>query len=107
MHAEVNIPNITFWDCFYDRRANIKKAFFIIDTERVNLPRYIHDNGLKKLTDVSGSKLDGFLRNEHMPANLQDLNGLYYKDGRYEKETWKVLLHRQSGKLWVRINYQD
>ena len=107
MHAEVNIPRITNWDCLYDPATNIKRAFFIIDTAKVDIARYIHDNGFKKHTAATGFTLSGFLRNEHTPANLQYLGELYYKDGRYERETWKLLLDRQSGKLWVILNYMD
>ena len=107
MHAEVDIPDISYCDCRYDARANVKRAFFIIDKTKVDVNRYISDNGFMKHAASSGFTLSGFLKNDQTPADLRGLGSLYFKEGRYKEETWKLLLDRQSGKLWVTLNYMD
>ncbi len=104
LHAHVDIPKVTSSDCAYDQAVNTKKARFTLDLKSVDLEKYIHRHQLKKVVPASELTLGRFLMLAGETAPRADY---YYKQGAKEGENWAVLLDKNTGKLWVTIQYKD
>jgi len=104
LHAHIDVPKVTKWDCNYDKANNIKKAAFTIDRNNFNLNEYIQTYNLKKLNSATELKYDRFLNLEKESLTSSDL---YYKKNPLGGERYDVLLDKKTGRLWVTIKYND
>jgi len=104
MHAHVDIPRVTTWDCNYEQEQNTKKAQFTIDRRGFDINRYIKLYKLKELTAATEIQFDKFL---NMKIDSVGTKNFYYKIGSQDGEKWDVLLDKDTGKLWVTIKYKN
>src|SRR5688572_2586464 len=104
LHAHIDIPKVTAWECDYDKESNTKRAFFAVDKNDFDGNRYIERSSLKKLSSTSEFEFSKFLNLQH-----ESLNGseLYYKRSAAGEERYDVLLDKTNGRIWVTIMYND
>src|SRR6478735_12009296 len=70
LHAHIDIPKVTAWDCDYQKESNTKRAFFTVDKNSFDVNQYIERYTLKKLSSNSELEYSRFL---NPPGEL--LNG--------------------------------
>jgi hypothetical protein len=104
LHAHIDVPKVTTWDCDYEKAVNTKKAHFTIAQKDFDLNGYIQMYNLKELTSDSKIAFDRFL---HLKRDSVTSADYYYKKGYQDGEKWEVLLDKSTGKLWVTIQYKD
>ena len=104
LHAHIDIPKVTTWDCDYEKEINTKKAHFTIDKKDFDINGYIQTYNLKKLTAQSEVVFDSFLNMASDSVARQDY---YYKKGAQDGEKWEILLDKNTGQLWVTIQYKN
>ena len=104
LHAHIDIPKVTAWECDYEKESNTKRAFFTLDKNNFDGNEYIERYSLKKFSSTSNFEYSRFLNLQH-----ESLNGseLYYKKSPAGKERYDVLLDKATGRLWVTIMYND
>ncbi len=102
-YAHVNIPHIHDSNCNFDPQTNTKYAYFSVDKDKVDPEEYILVNKLEKVDPSSISTAD-FL--DHNKDGLL-AGDLYQKNCDEHESTAKVLFDKNSGGLWVTINYAE
>lgn len=107
LHAHINIPAITNYDCDYLPVENIKISCFDIDLSKVDINKYIQTNLLTKLPASSDVVFDERLKTKSNFFNVNDSLELYYRIGSYKEESWQILLNSTTGRLCVFIKYKD
>jgi len=113
LHAQVDIPDIEDSDCNYDGVRTMKQAWFLLDKGSMNMDHYISRNKFLPFTDTSNVGFSDFLNLDSgiIGADFSK-SELYYTKGSAKRlsgilESWKTLLDKRSGKLWVAIYYND
>lgn len=81
LRTGVDIPKVTSTDCTCKDNTKISK--FIIDTEHLDLDRYVNRNGFKLIDD------------------------LYIKENDNKHSTYKVVFNRKTAELIVNLTYKD
>ncbi len=102
-YAHVNIPYIHDSNCNFDPETNTKYAYFSVDKEKVDPDEYIELNQLVKVEPTAISQTD-FL--DHNRDGLVS-GDLYQKNCDEHESTAKVVFDKNSGGLWVTINYAE
>jgi len=77
----INIPSVKKDDCHCEEGNKSKKAKFMIDTDQVDLTKYIADNKFEK-------------KNNH-----------YINNGERDDTKWSAQLNNETGELIVEIDY--
>lgn len=104
LHAHVDIPKVTKWDCNYEKESNTKKASFTIDINHIDLNYYIQTYHLKKWDSATEPEYNRFLNLKKDSLNTSDL---YYKNSSLDGERYDVLLDKKTARIWVTIKYKD
>lgn len=107
LHAQVDIPGVVSCDCKYQKEQNTKMAYFDIDKNNFDMNQYIQKNNLRKLKSATEFSFDKLLNIESNIEKLLNTTDLYYLIGTDAGENWKVLLDKNSGRLWVTIKYKE
>ncbi len=104
LHAHIDVPKVTKWDCDYEKGQNTKMASFTIDKNNFDVNKYIQDYNLKKLSSSTEFEYGRFLNLKKESLIGSDL---YYKKSPPDEERYDVLLDKTTGRLWVTIKYKD
>ena len=104
LHAHIDVPRVTKWDCDYEKVSNTKRASFTVDKKNVNIDEYIKNYHFKKLHSPTDFEDGRFLN-----LNKESLGGadLYYKKNPADGERFDVLFDKATARLWVTIEYKD
>lgn len=98
MHADINIPDASFINCYYDEDLNLRIAVYDL-VESLNLSSFssISDQPIGKL--VQGSELLG--AGEVPPTS----NLLIYASGEKWGRDWTFLYDKEKDRLWAELRY--
>jgi hypothetical protein len=109
LRARIDIPAIEAGSCscVKDKIANTKTNYFKIHTNEVNMDRYVERNSLISL-DETDLDLSVFGKLVKVPEITDDnKQHFYYNAGESDKTEWLSIVNKQSGDLWVHIQYKD
>ena len=62
IHAHIDVPKVTKWDCNYEKDRNTKKAFFIIDRQNFDFNKYVKTYKFRKVLSATEVEYDRFLK---------------------------------------------
>ena len=103
LHAHVDVPKVTQWNCDYEKVNNTKKASFTIDKKKFDADKYIQTYKLKPVNSAMVLEHDKFLNLEKSSLS----SDLYYKKSDADEQAYYVLLDKLTARLWVTIKYKD
>ncbi len=104
LHAHIDVPKIVKWDCDYEKVSNTKRASFTIDKNSFDLNTYIQGYNLKKINHSTELEYGRFL---NMKKDSLVGSDLYYKKSKPGGERYDVILDKETGRLWITIEYKD
>ncbi len=104
IHAHMDVPKVTKWDCDYEKESNTKRASFTIDQNNFDVDQYIKAYKFKRLDSFTKFEYGRFL---NLKMEFLSDSDLYYKKNPSDEECYDVLLDKTTGRLWVTIKYQD
>lgn len=98
MHADINIPDASFINCYFDEDLNLRIAVYDL-VESLDLSRFsaIPDQPIGKL--LLGANLLGA---GEVPTTR---NVLLYADGEKWGREWTFLYDQQKDRFWAELRY--
>jgi len=102
----IDIPKITFSDCFYFEKERIRTGVYDIDTTITDLDAYIKEFNLQASSFQAKGQLwsSPFLENREAPLPGEEGN-FFFKAGDTKKGAWQCLLDKNTGRLWFQIHW--
>ena len=104
MHATIDIPTVIDSECYYDKKNNIKKAYFKFNAAKVKTKDYLNKYKLQRVNISSVLNNISFLNFEN---NNISTSSLFLKKTKKRGETTTVLIDTLSHKIWVNICYAN
>ncbi len=104
LHAHIDVPKVTKWDCDYEKESNTKRASFTIDKNNFDVNQYIQAYKFKRLSSFTEFEYGRFL---NLKKEFLSGSDLYYKRNPSDGERYDVLLDKTTSRLWVTIKYKD
>jgi hypothetical protein len=104
--SHINIPEVTFSDCFYFETEKLRTGIYDIDTKITDLDTYIKEFDLQATTFQAKGQLwtSPFLENRDAPLPSAEGN-FFFKEGETKKSVWQCLLDKNTGRMWFQIRW--
>lgn len=112
-NLELHLPNdIPVWNylvcnCEYDQESNVKKMVLCTPAKDYHIKSLISKSGWRKISSQNDSSLIEFKSFETKHSNINNISELYYKQGNYNGNKWKLVINKASGTMWLILNYAD
>lgn len=104
--SHINIPEVTFSDCYYFEKERLRTGIYDIDTTATDLDAYIKEFNLQASTFQAKGQLwtSPFLENREAPLPSKEGN-FFYNEGETKKSAWQCVLDKNTGRLWFQIRW--
>ncbi len=104
--SHIDIPKVTFSDCYYFETEQIRTGIYVLDTEITNLDTYIQKFEFAPTTFEQNGELWTNAYLMHKEASLPDETGdFFFAEGTSKKSEWQCLLDKNTGKMWFQIRW--
>lgn len=98
MHADVNIPDASFVNCYYDEALNLRISVYDLK-KALDLSRFVPVTDQKIGELVRGLDL---LNSAEIPSSM---NGLLFTSGQKWGRDYTLLYDDQTVRLWAELRY--
>lgn len=113
LRAHIDIPTIESGSCscILDKEDDSKTNYFKIRTDAVDMDRYVERNSFISVNDTD-MDLSVFEKLSKIPEiTIENIQGYYYNSGYNSGEGkrthWLAILDKNSGDLWVHMQYKE
>ena len=113
LRVHIDIPAIESGNCscILDKEDDSKTNYFKIRTDAVDMDRYIERNSFISVNDTD-MDLSVFGKLSKIPEiTIENIQGYYYNSGynsgKGKRTHWLAILDKNSGDLWVHMQYKE
>ncbi|RZJ67099.1 MAG: hypothetical protein EOO50_07500 [Flavobacterium sp.] len=101
IRAMADIPPTLASDCNYDAGKKRKTTVFALDTSKFDMDEYSSRHDFRKVSSAP----ENFADFDKDGIASVDTSELFYRDGKTQTNSYKMLLDARSGRIWVDLRY--